>query len=40
MRRVYLDPDAVDQVKTVEPAPELWCLSCASQYPHLPVEGD
>jgi hypothetical protein len=40
VRRVYLDPDAIDQIKQVEPQTELWCMSCRSQYPHQPVEGD
>lgn len=40
VRRIYLDPDAIDKIRSVEEEPELWCLSCCSQYPHQRVEGD
>jgi hypothetical protein len=39
VRRVYVDPARPGQVERVEDSPELWCLSCTSQYPHQPVEG-
>jgi hypothetical protein len=40
VRRVYVTPERWDQpgsVQIVEP-PELWCVSCVSQYPNQPVE--
>jgi len=43
VRRVYVVPETWDQKgsETVEPEPELWCVSCCSQYPHdLVVDGD
>jgi hypothetical protein len=42
VRRVYLTPetwDAPAAARTVD-QPELWCVSCRSQYPHEPVEDD
>jgi hypothetical protein len=39
VRRVYLDPDRPGEVERIEAAAELWCLSCASQYPHQPAES-
>jgi hypothetical protein len=40
VRRVYLDPHRPGEVKRVEEAAELWCVSCASQYPHQTEDGD
>lgn len=40
VRRVYVTPERWDQpasYQVVEP-PELWCISCASQYPNEPAE--
>ena len=40
VRRVYVTPERWDQpesVQIVEP-PELWCVSCISQYPNEPVD--
>jgi hypothetical protein len=41
VRRVYLTPETWDQPASqrVVPDPELWCVSCVSQYPCEPV-GD
>jgi len=39
VRRVYLDPDRAGEVERIEEAAELWCLSCASQYPHQPADS-
>lgn len=39
VRRVHLDPQRPGGPERVEDATELWCLSCASQYPHRPVDG-
>jgi len=35
VRRVYVVPESWDQEAraTVVPEPELWCVSCVSQYP-------
>jgi hypothetical protein len=38
VRRVYMDPDNPGEVKTTEETPELWCISCTTQYPHLVEE--
>jgi hypothetical protein len=41
VRRVYVTPESWDKAasyQVVDP-PELWCISCMSQYPHEPV-GD
>ena len=42
VRRVYVVPESWDQPasETVVPEPELWCVSCVSQYPCDPVEDD
>ena len=34
VRRVYPDFDHPLEAEQVEVTPELWCLSCTSQYPH------
>ena len=36
VRRVYVVPPAWDSPgsETVMPEPELWCISCMSQYPN------
>ncbi|HLF40765.1 MAG TPA: hypothetical protein VI854_04735 [Acidimicrobiia bacterium] len=39
VRRVYLDPARPGEVDRVEDGAELWCLSCASQYPFEPADG-
>lgn len=39
IRRIYLDPARPGRVERVEESPELWCLSCTSQYPHQPAEA-
>jgi hypothetical protein len=42
VRRVYVTPEAWDRpasFEVVEP-PELWCVSCMSQYPHEVVDDD
>ncbi len=39
VRRVYLSPDADgDGMHTVLDEVEHWCVSCASHYPHQPVD--
>jgi hypothetical protein len=40
VRRVYVVPAAWDSPgsETVVPEPELWCISCISQYPCEPAE--
>lgn len=40
VRRVYVTPESWDtpREERVQDEPELWCLSCASQYPHQVVE--
>ena len=40
VRRVYIVPASWDQEgsETVVPEPELWCVSCCSQYPNEPAE--
>jgi hypothetical protein len=42
VRRVYVVPETWDSPgsETVVPEPELWCVSCASQYPCEPADGD
>jgi hypothetical protein len=42
VRRVYVVPETWDEAgseKVVE-EPELWCVSCCSQYPNEVVDGD
>ena len=39
VRRVYMDPDHPGDVKSTEETPELWCISCTTQYPHLAEES-
>jgi hypothetical protein len=42
VRRVYVTPEAWDRpasYQVVDP-PELWCISCLSQYPHDLVSDD
>lgn len=39
VQRVYLDPSRPGEIDRIEVTPELWCLSCASQYPHQPVDS-
>lgn len=39
VRRVYLDPDRPGEIKSTEETAELWCISCTTQYPHLPEEA-
>ncbi len=36
VRRVYVVPESWDAEasESVLPDPELWCISCCSQYPH------
>jgi hypothetical protein len=38
VRRVYVVPAAWDREgsETVVPEPEMWCVSCCSQYPNEP----
>jgi len=42
VRRVYVVPETWDRPasETVVPEPELWCVSCASQYPCEPADED
>lgn len=42
VRRVYVVPETWDQPasETVVPEPELWCVSCVTQYPCNGVESD
>ncbi len=42
VRRVYLDVEKPDPAEGRQAVgdPELWCLSCRSQYPFDPVEDD
>lgn len=42
VRRVYVVPASWDRPgsETVVEEPELWCVSCCSQYPHDPVAED
>ena len=42
VRRVYVVPETWDQPasETVVPEPELWCVSCVSQYPCNGVEEE
>ena len=39
VRRVYMDPEQPGEVKSTEETPELWCISCTTQYPHLSAES-
>lgn len=40
VRRVYVTPETWDQPGKSEVVadPELWCVSCATQYPCEPIE--
>ncbi len=40
VRRVYVSPERWDTSASeqVVESPELWCVSCVSQYPHRAVE--
>jgi len=38
VRRVYMDPDHPGEIMSTEETPELWCISCTTQYPHLAEE--
>jgi hypothetical protein len=42
VRRVYITPEGWDRPGSLEvvPDPELWCVSCVTQYPCEPVEED
>ena len=42
VRRVYLVPASWDREgsETVVPEPELWCVSCCSQYPNEPYSEE
>jgi len=42
VRRVYVVPETWEHPTslTVVPEPELWCVSCVSQYPCEPAEED
>jgi hypothetical protein len=42
VRRVYVVPETWEHPPshTVVPEPELWCVSCASQYPCEPAGED
>ena len=42
VRRIYLVPETWDTPasKTVVEDPELWCISCASQYPCESAEDE
>jgi hypothetical protein len=42
VRRVYVTPEAWDREASyqVVPEPELWCISCLSQYPYELVDED
>ncbi len=42
VRRVYVVPESWDEPpsRTVVPEPELWCVSCVSQYPCESAEQD
>jgi len=42
VRRVYVTPESWDQPASyrVVEEPELWCISCMSQYPHELVEDE
>ncbi len=40
VQRVYADPNRPEVPERVEDTAELWCLSCASQYPHQPADGE
>jgi hypothetical protein len=42
VRRIYVVPETWEHPPshTVVPEPELWCVSCASQYPCEPADDD
>ena len=42
VRRVYVVPETWDQPgsATVVEEPELWCVSCCSQYPNDPIPDE
>jgi len=43
VRRVYVTPERWDVPETTAREvgdPELWCVSCCSQYPHVVVESE
>jgi hypothetical protein len=42
VRRVYVTPESWDTPASeqVVEIPELWCISCLSQYPHDVVDAD
>lgn len=43
VRRVYVTPQRWDVPETTAREvgdPELWCVSCVSQYPHTVVESE
>ena len=42
VRRVYVVPASWDREgsETVVPEPEMWCVSCCSQYPNEPVREE
>ncbi len=42
VHRVYVDPEQAGTAaaRQIVDDPELWCVSCRSQYPFEPVEDD
>jgi hypothetical protein len=43
VRRVYVTPERWDHPETTAREvgdPELWCVSCVTQYPHVVIEED
>jgi hypothetical protein len=42
VRRVYVVPESWDQPgsETVVDPPELWCVSCVTQYPCRPIDAE
>ena len=42
VRRVYVVPESWDRERSevIVQEPELWCVSCATQYPCAPVDED
>jgi hypothetical protein len=42
VRRVYVTPESWDEARkeSVVPEPELWCISCATQYPCEPADEE
>jgi hypothetical protein len=43
VRRVYVTPERWDSPRAEAREvgdPELWCISCCSQYPHVPLDED